>query len=151
MLEIGALFLVGMGISTVLVRRSSRGGIDIELTWAQAFRVVTLRACAGILTGFLIGRLVGLAITSGWITWDTLKVNVWYLVALGFLCATSSLLTYRAVMQKTIRGKLSVVATVRLVLIEVCHYAAILLVIFLLAVVAVTAFEFSLVFFALKS
>lgn len=144
MLEIGALFLAGMGISTMLVRRSSRRGMGIELTWPQAFKVVTFRAGAGILTGFVVGRLVGLAISSGWLTLATLKANAWYLVALGCLCATASLLTYRVVMQKTLRERLSIVATIRLVFIEVCHYAAILLVVFVLAAVATTAFEFFL-------
>lgn len=121
MLDIGFLFLAGMGISTMLVRRSSRKGMGIELTWLQAFKVVTFRAGAGILTGFVVGRLVGLAIGSGWLTLEALKTNAWYLIALGCLCATASLLIYRAVMQNTLRERLSVVATVRLVFIEVCH------------------------------
>lgn len=81
MLDIGFLFLAGMGISTMLVRRSSRKGMGIELTWLQAFKVVTFRAGAGILTGFVVGRLVGLAIGSGWLTLEALKTNAWYLIA----------------------------------------------------------------------
>ena len=59
-MEIVALVLMGGMISTVLVRRSSRRGMGIELTWSQAVRVVASRGIAAVTAGFILGKLIGM-------------------------------------------------------------------------------------------
>ena len=55
MLDFVFLVFLGLGISTVLVRRSSRKGMDLELTWLQSLKVVLVRGAVALGLGFGIG------------------------------------------------------------------------------------------------
>lgn len=50
MFDFVLLVFLGLVISTVLVRRSSRKAMDLDLTWVQSFKVVLVR---GIVVLFL--------------------------------------------------------------------------------------------------
>ncbi len=48
MLDFVFLVFLGLGISMVLVRRSSRKGMDLELTWLQSLKVVLVRGAVAL-------------------------------------------------------------------------------------------------------
>lgn len=50
MFDFVLLVFLGLVMSTVLVRRSSRKAMDLDLTWVQSFKVVLVR---GIVVLFL--------------------------------------------------------------------------------------------------
>ncbi|MEN1226425.1 hypothetical protein AAIH20_35640, partial [Pseudomonas aeruginosa] len=52
MLDFVFLVFLGLGISMVLVRRSSRKGMDLELTWLQSLKVVLVRGAVALGLGF---------------------------------------------------------------------------------------------------
>lgn len=75
------LVFLGLGISTVLVRRSSRKGMDFELTWLQSLKVVLVRGAVALGLGFGIGRLVLMGMQYGFLSESVLREHALVSVA----------------------------------------------------------------------
>ncbi len=82
--------VLGLGISTVLVRRSSRKGMDLELTWLQSLKVVLVRGAVALGLGFGIGRLVLMGMQYGFLSESVLREHALVSVAVVLICGLGS-------------------------------------------------------------
>jgi hypothetical protein len=123
-MDVVALMLMGMMISTVLVRRSSRKGMGIELTWFQAVRVVLSRGLAAVTAGFLLGRLIGFGLSSGWLDVAVLKERFYVLIPLVMVCGFASLLAFQRVAQVFSGKEINLLVTFKTAVIEFGYYVA---------------------------
>jgi len=95
MLDFVLLVFVGLGISMVLVRRSSRKGMDLELTWFQSLKVVLVRGVVALGLGFGIGRLALLGIQHGFLSESVLREHTLVSVVVVLLCGLGSFVAFQ--------------------------------------------------------
>ncbi|WP_411568981.1 hypothetical protein [Shewanella sp. SM72] len=97
MFDFVLLVFLGLVISTVLVRRSSRKAMDLDLTWAQSFKVVLVRGIValGLGLGFGIGKLVFLSIQYGLLSEPVLRDHSFVSVVVVLLCGLGSFVAYQ--------------------------------------------------------
>tara|TARA_Y100000588_G_scaffold370948_1_gene441715 strand:- start:817 stop:1266 length:450 start_codon:yes stop_codon:yes gene_type:complete len=134
-IELLPLIVVGLLISIMLLRRSSREAMGIELSWLQAVKVVTVRAAVGIGTGFLVGRVVGEALSNGWFSLSVLQENVFLFAPVGVLCAVASFFTYRKLVQVVSGRTVSIAVMARSVARELGYYVRLLALVFVVLLV----------------
>ncbi|TDB57927.1 hypothetical protein [Photorhabdus khanii] len=95
MFDFVLLVFVGLVISTVLVRRSSRKAMDLDLTWFQSLKVVLVRGIVALGLGFGIGKLVFLSIQYGLLSESVLKDHSFVSVVVVLLCGLGSFVAYQ--------------------------------------------------------
>lgn len=140
--ELIALVVMGGMISTVLVRRSSRKGMGIELTWSQAVRVVVSRGVAAVTAGFILGKLIGTGLSSGWFDLSLLKERVYVLIPLVLVCSTASLLAFQKLAQVFSGKRINLWTTVKTAFIEGCYYVTFVVILSLLMLILFALVEF---------
>lgn len=94
MLDFVFLVFLGLGISMVLVRRSSRKGMDLELTWLQSLKVVLVRGAVALGLGFGIGRLVLMGMQYGFLSESVLREHALVSVAVVLICGLGSFVAF---------------------------------------------------------
>ena len=142
-MEIVALVLMGGMISTILVRRSSRKGMGIELTWSQAIRIVVSRGLAAVTAGFLLGKLIGMGLSAGWLDFSLLKERFYVLIPLVMLCGLASLLAFQKLAQIFSGKEINLLVTAKTAAIEGCYYVAFVVVLSIVLVEAVNGRRYS--------
>ncbi|MBC8951282.1 hypothetical protein [Xenorhabdus sp. TS4] len=95
MLDFVLLVVVGLGISIVLVRRSSRKAMDLELTWLQSLKIVLLRGAVAMGLGFGIGRLALWGMQYGLLSESVLREHALIAVAVVLLCGLGSFFAFQ--------------------------------------------------------
>lgn len=135
------VILLGLAISTFMVRRSSRLSAGLSLTWVQAFKVALGRGFVGIGTGLALGYLVGLVIRSGWITIEMLKENFLMVVPFSILCGIASFLAYRKILHAVSGRQISMLLAAKTLLIEISFYVGLFIVVVVTAVIGVTLYQ----------
>lgn len=141
-MEILALVLMGGMISTVLVRRSSRRGMGIELTWSQAVRVVASRGIAAVTAGFILGKLIGMGLSSGWLDFSLLKERFYVLIPLVMVCGMASLLAFQKLAQVFSGKKIDIWTAMKTAFIEGCYYVAFVTILSILMLILFALVEF---------
>lgn len=142
-MEIVALVLMGGTISTVLVRRSSRCGMGVDLTWLQAFQIVVYRGIAAVTAGFILGKLIGMGLSLGWLEFSLLKEKFYVAIPLVMVCSMASLFTFQKLVQVFSGKKINLWTMMKAVFIEACCYVAFLMILSLiLMLILFSVFEF---------
>lgn len=141
-MEIVALVLMGGMISTMLVRRSSRKGMGIELTWSQAVRVVLSRGLAAVTAGFILGKLIGMGLSAGWLDLALLKERFYVLLPLVLVCSFASLLAFQKLATVFSGKEINLLVTMKTAFIEGCYYVAFVTVLSIMMLMLFALVEF---------
>ncbi|ECL4150543.1 hypothetical protein FTH84_22285, partial [Salmonella enterica] len=112
MLDFVFLVFLGLGISTVLVRRSSRKGMDLELTWLQSLKVVLVRGAVALGLGFGIGRLVLMGMQYGFLSESVLREHALVSVAVVLICGLGSFVAFQWIIGRISGRSISVVSVI---------------------------------------
>ncbi len=123
MLDFVFLVFLGLGISMVLVRRSSRKGMDLELTWLQSLKVVLVRGAVALGLGFGIGRLVLMGMQYGFLSESVLSESVLrehalVSVAVVLICGLGSFVAFQWIIGRISGRSISVVSVIKAVMYE---------------------------------
>ncbi|SQC36691.1 Uncharacterised protein [Klebsiella pneumoniae] len=118
MLDFVFLVFLGLGISTVLVRRSSRKGMDLELTWLQSLKVVLVRGAVALGLGFGIGRLVLMGMQYGFLSESVLREHALVSVAVVLICGLGSFVAFQWIIGRISGRSISVVSVIKAVMYE---------------------------------
>lgn len=111
---------LGLVISTVLVRRSSRKAMDLDLTWVQSFKVVLVRGIValGLGLGFGIGKLVFLSIQYGLLSEPVLRDHSFVSVVVVLLCGLGSFVAYQWIVGRISGRSIRITSLIKTVLYE---------------------------------
>ncbi|EKO3920755.1 hypothetical protein GCS60_001625 [Vibrio metschnikovii] len=114
------LVFLGLVISTVLVRRSSRKAMDLDLTWVQSFKVVLVRGIValGLGLGFGIGKLVFLSIQYGLLSEPVLRDHSFVSVVVVLLCGLGSFVAYQWIVGRISGRSIRITSLIKTVLYE---------------------------------
>lgn len=98
--------------------------MGIELTWSQAVRVVLSRGLAAVTAGFILGKLIGFGLSSGWLDLSLLTERFYVLMPLVVVCGMASLLAFQKLAQVFSGKKINLWTTMKTAFIEGCYYVA---------------------------
>jgi hypothetical protein len=142
--NVGFFFLVflGLGISTVLVRRSSRKGMDLELTWLQSLKVVLVRGAVALGLGFGIGRLVLMGMQYGFLSESVLREqHALVSVAVVLICGLGSFVAFQWIIGRISGRSISVVSVIKAVMYESGYFVLSMLILLVILVLFGLAYE----------
>jgi hypothetical protein len=112
------LVFLGLVISTVLVRRSSRKAMGLDLTWVQSFKVVLVRGIVALGLGFVIGKLVFLSIQYGLLSEYVLKDHPFFSVVIMLICGLGSFVAYQWIVGRISGRSIRITSLIKTVLYE---------------------------------
>ncbi|HBV5018489.1 TPA: hypothetical protein MDZ88_004741 [Klebsiella pneumoniae] len=135
MLDFVFLVFLGLGISTVLVRRSSRKGMDLELTWLQSLKVVLVRGAVALGLGFGIGRLVLMGMQYGFLSESVLREHALVICGLG------SFVAFQWIIGRISGRSISVVSVIKAVMYESGYFVLSMLILLVILVLFGLAYE----------
>ncbi|MGC0444486.1 hypothetical protein ACN6JW_23075, partial [Salmonella enterica subsp. enterica serovar Minnesota] len=139
MLDFVFLVFLGLGISMVLVRRSSRKGMDLELTWLQSLKVVLVRGAVALGLGFGIGRLVLMGMQYGFLSESVLSESVLrehalVSVAVVLICGLGSFVAFQWIIGRISGRSISVVSVIKAVMYESGYFVLSMLILLVILV-----------------
>ena len=141
MLDFVFLVFLGLGISTVLVRRSSRKGMDLELTWLQSLKVVLVRGAVALGLGFGIGRLVLMGMQYGFLSESVLREHALVSVAVVLICGLGSFVAFQWIIGRISGRSISVVSVIKAVMYESVYFVLSMLILLVILVLFGLAYE----------
>ncbi|EAW2732396.1 TPA: hypothetical protein ACH7KE_003236 [Escherichia coli] len=151
MLDFVFLVFLGLGISMVLVRRSSRKGMDLELTWLQSLKVVLVRGAVALGLGFGIGRLVLMGMQYGFLSESVLSESVLsesvlrehalVSVAVVLICGLGSFVAFQWIIGRISGRSISVVSVIKAVMYESGYFVLSMLILLVILVLFGLAYE----------
>ncbi|ECT4015396.1 hypothetical protein D4T61_14435 [Salmonella enterica subsp. enterica serovar Typhimurium] len=146
MLDFVFLVFLGLGISMVLVRRSSRKGMDLELTWLQSLKVVLVRGAVALGLGFGIGRLVLMGMQYGFLSESVLSESVLrehalVSVAVVLICGLGSFVAFQWIIGRISGRSISVVSVIKAVMYESGFFVLSMLILLVILVLFGLAYE----------
>ncbi|EBZ6336647.1 hypothetical protein ED427_22225 [Salmonella enterica subsp. enterica serovar Heidelberg] len=146
MLDFVFLVFLGLGISMVLVRRSSRRGMDLELTWLQSLKVVLVRGAVALGLGFGIGRLVLMGMQYGFLSESVLSESVLrehalVSVAVVLICGLGSFVAFQWIIGRISGRSISVVSVIKAVMYESGYFVLSMLILLVILVLFGLAYE----------
>ncbi|OFB06676.1 hypothetical protein [Salmonella enterica] len=146
MLDFVFLVFLGLGISMVLVRRSSRKGMDLELTWLQSLTVVLVRGAVALGLGFGIGRLVLMGMQYGFLSESVLSESVLrehalVSVAVVLICGLGSFVAFQWIIGRISGRSISVVSVIKAVMYESGYFVLSMLILLVILVLFGLAYE----------
>lgn len=133
--------VLGLGISTVLVRRSSRKGMDLELTWLQSLKVVLVRGAVALGLGFGIGRLVLMGMQYGFLSESVLREHALVSVAVVLICGLGSFVAFQWIIGRISGRSISVVSVIKAVMYESGYFVLSMLILLVILVLFGLAYE----------
>lgn len=134
MFDFVLLVFLGLVISTVLVRRSSRKAMDLDLTWVQSFKVVLVRGIVALGLGFGIGKLVFLSIQYGLLSESVLRDHSFVSVVVVLLCGLGSFVAYQWIVGR-ISGSIRITSLIKTVLYESGYFVLSMFVLLVILIV----------------
>lgn len=135
MLDFVLLVFIGLGISVVLVRRSSRKGMDLELTWFQSLKVVLVRGVVALGLGFGIGRLALLGIQYGFLSESVLREHALVSVAVVLICGLGSFVAYQWIVGRIYGRSIRTASLIKTVLYESGYFVLSMLALLVILIV----------------
>ncbi|ECX0549402.1 hypothetical protein AS118_20465 [Salmonella enterica subsp. enterica serovar Typhimurium] len=146
MLDFVFLVFLGLGISMVPVRRSSRKGMDLELTWLQSLKVVLVRGAVALGLGFGIGRLVLMGMQYGFLSESVLSESVLrehalVSVAVVLICGLGSFVAFQWIIGRISGRSISVVSVIKAVMYESGYFVLSMLILLVILVLFGLAYE----------
>lgn len=146
MLDFVFLVFLGLGISMVLVRRSSRKGMDLELTWLQSLKVVLVRGAVALGLGFGIGRLVLMGMQYGFLSESVLsesalREHALVSVAVVLICGLGSFVAFQWIIGRISGRSISVVSVIKAVMYESGYFVLSMLILLVILVLFGLAYE----------
>lgn len=125
MLDFLGLIFVGLAISTVLVRVSSRKGMKLELSWFSSLKIVLTRSFVALCLGFLVGKLfawlLSLDVASSWVK------SPYFVVPLLVSAFLSAFVVYQWIVSRVSGSTVSFSSVLKSVLIESFYFVLIVL------------------------
>lgn len=141
MLDFILLVVVGLGISTVLVRRSSRKAMDLELTWLQSLKIVLVRGAVALALGFGIGRLVLWGMQSGLLSESVLREHAFVSVVVVLLCGLGSFVAFQWIVGRISRRSVSIILLLKTVMYESGYFVLFMLATLVILILFGLAYE----------
>lgn len=141
MLDFVLLVFVGLGISMVLVRRSSRKGMDLELTWFQSLKVVLVRGAVALGLGFGIGKLTSLGMQYGLLSESVLREHALVSVAVVLFCGLGSFVAFQWIVGRISGRSFSVISVIKAVMYESGYFVLSMLILLVIFVLLGLAYE----------
>lgn len=141
MLDFVLLVFVGLGISMVLVRRSSRKGMDLELTWFQSLKVVLVRGVVALGLGFGIGRLALLGIQHGFLSESVLREHTLVSVVVVLLCGLGSFVAFQWIVGRISGRSISVTSLIKTIMYESGYFVLSMIALLVILVLFGIAYE----------
>nr|WP_272487435.1 hypothetical protein [Citrobacter braakii]WBU75656.1 hypothetical protein PGH06_24550 [Citrobacter braakii] len=137
MFDFVLLVFLGLVISTVLVRRSSRKAMDLDLTWVQSFKVVLVRGIValGLGLGFGIGKLVFLSIQYGLLSEPVLRDHSFVSVVVVLLCGLGSFVAYQWIVGRISGRSIRITSLIKTVLYESGYFVLSMFVLLVILIV----------------
>ena len=141
MLDFVLLVFVGLGISMVLVRRSSRKGMDLELTWFQSLKVVLVRGVVALGLGFGIGRLALLGIQHGFLSESVLREHTLVSVVVVLLCGLGSFVAFLWIVGRISGRSISATSLIKTIMYESGYFVLSMIALLVILVLFGIAYE----------
>ena len=141
MLDFVLLVFVGLGISMVLVRRSSRKGMDLELTWFQSLKVVLVRGVVALGLGFGIGRLALLGIQHGFLSESVLREHTLVSVVVVLFCGLGSFVAFQWIVGRISGRSISATSLIKTIMYESGYFALSMITLLVILVLFGIAYE----------
>lgn len=141
MLDFVLLVFVGLGISMVLVRRSSRKGMDLELTWFQSLKVVLVRGVVALGLGFGIGRLALLGIQHGFLSESVLREHTLVSVLVVLLCGLGSFVAFQWIVGRISGRSISAASLIKTIMYESGYFVLSMITLLVILVLFGIAYE----------
>lgn len=135
MFDFVLLVFLGLVISTVLVRRSSRKAMDLDLTWVQSFKVVLVRGIVALGLGFGIGKLVFLSIQYGLLRESVLRDHSFVSVVVVLLCGLGSFVAYQWIVGRISGRSIRITSLIKTVLYESGYFVLSMFVLLVILIV----------------
>lgn len=135
MFDFVLLVFLGLVISTVLVRRSSRKAMDLDLTWVQSFKVVLVRGIVALCLGFGIGKLVFLSIQYGLLSESVLRDHSFVSVVVVLLCGLGSFVAYQWIVGRISGRSIRITSLIKTVLYESGYFVLSMFVLLVILIV----------------